>query len=186
VPQAYSSRVKIHSIFVRGTYSSIIRCLLWYGTETFGSTISATPRKLTIRCPGSEASPPRTQILVNAGLLYDATAYHNSTEDLQMFPSLRRSMQKETNTTRIFMQDKVPINSQHESSQLQELTPPTCSLIPQRLYIRHRFIVFHCTTPIRHLLDLYPSDLDSSYHVSEKTAIPIPDACLTTQYFFQN
>jgi hypothetical protein len=128
-------------------------------------------------------SPPRTQNLVNAGLLYDATAYHNSTEVLQIFPTLRRSRQKETNTTRIFMQDRVPISSQHESSQLQELTPPTCSLITQRLYIRHRFIVFHCNTRIRRLLDLYRSDLDSSYHVSGKNSNPNSGCLLDDSVF---
>jgi hypothetical protein len=40
---------------------------------------------------------------------------------------LCHSMQKAPNTTRIVIEDKVPISLQHESSQLQELTLPTCS-----------------------------------------------------------
>src|SRR5215475_9127212 len=54
-----------------------------------------TPRKLMIRCPGNEASPPHTQTLVDAGLLVNATACHISTEDLQVIPTLHGSMQTE-------------------------------------------------------------------------------------------
>ena len=44
-----------------------------------------TPRQLTVRCPGNEASPPRTQVLVDAGLLINASACHVSTEDLRIY-----------------------------------------------------------------------------------------------------
>jgi hypothetical protein len=70
-----------------------------------------TPQKLTIRCPGNEASPSHTQILVNAGLLLNAIACRISTEDLQIYPTLRSSMQMELNTPQIFIPDKVPIIS---------------------------------------------------------------------------
>jgi len=83
-----------------------------------------TPQ-LTLRCPGNEASPPRTQVLVNAGLLFNASACHLSTENLHIYPTLRGSMQTELHTPHVFLPDKVPIISQHESHQLQELTPPT-------------------------------------------------------------
>ena len=56
-----------------------------------------TPRQLTLRCPGNEASPPRTQVLLNAGLLFNASGCHVSTEDLHMYPTLRVSMQTELN-----------------------------------------------------------------------------------------
>jgi len=84
-----------------------------------------TPRQLTVGCPGNEASPPHTQVLVNAGLLFNASACHVSTEDLHMYPTLRGSMQTELNNPHIFLPDKVPIISPHESHQLQELTMPT-------------------------------------------------------------
>jgi len=35
-----------------------------------------TPRQLTVHCPGNEASPPRTQVLVDAGPLINASACH--------------------------------------------------------------------------------------------------------------
>ena len=65
-----------------------------------------TPRQLTVRCPGNEASPPRTQVLVNAGLLINASACHVSTEDLRIYPTLRGTMQAERDTPHIFMSDK--------------------------------------------------------------------------------
>ena len=84
-----------------------------------------TPRQLTLRCPANKASPPRTQVLVKAGLLFNASACHVSTEDLHMYPTLLGSMQTELNTPHIFLPDKVPIISQHESHQLPELKIPT-------------------------------------------------------------
>jgi len=82
-------------------------------------------RHLTLRCPGNEASPPRTQVLVKAGLLLNASACHVSTEELYMYPTLRGSMQAELDTPHNFLPDKVPIISQHESHRLQELKMPT-------------------------------------------------------------
>jgi len=99
----------------------------------------STPRQLTVRCPGNEASPPHTQVLVNAGLIINASACHVSTEDLHIYPTLRGSMQTELNTPPSFLPDKVPIISPHESHQLQELTMPTLqaldniNLVSQRL-----------------------------------------------------
>jgi len=84
---------------------------------------NATTTDITL--PGNEASPPRTQVLVNGGLLFNAPACHVSTEDLHIYPTLRGSMQTELNTPPTFLPDKVPIISQHESHKLQELTPPT-------------------------------------------------------------
>jgi len=46
--------------------------------------------QLTLRSPGNEASPPRTQVLVNAGLLFNSSACHVSTEDLRMYADLCR------------------------------------------------------------------------------------------------
>jgi hypothetical protein len=85
----------------------------------------STPRQLTVRCPGNEASPPRTQVLVNTGLLTNESACHVSTEDLHIYPTLRGSMQTELNTPHIFLPDKVPIISPHESQQLHKITMPT-------------------------------------------------------------
>jgi hypothetical protein len=64
-----------------------------------------TPRQLSLRYPGNEASPPRTQVLVNAGLLFTASAYHVSTEDLHIYPTLRGSMQTELDTPHVFLPD---------------------------------------------------------------------------------
>jgi hypothetical protein len=110
-----------------------------------------TQRQLTLRCPGNEASPPRTQVLVNAGLLFNASACHVSTKDLHMYPTLRGSMQTELNTPHIFLTDKVPIISQHESHQLQELTPPTLQALDS--------IQSHLATP------LHSMDVDSLLHM---------------------
>jgi len=84
-----------------------------------------TPRQLTVRCPGNEASPPHTRILVNAGLLINASACHVSTEELHIYPTLRGSMQTELNTPHLFLPDKVPIISPYESQQLHEITMQT-------------------------------------------------------------
>jgi len=84
-----------------------------------------TPRQLTVHCPGNEASPPRTQVLVDAGLLINASACHVSTEDLRIYPTLRETMQTERDTPHIFTPDKVPIISPHESQKLHEVTIPT-------------------------------------------------------------
>jgi len=82
---------------------------------------------------------------VNAGLLFNA--YHVSTEDLHMYPTLRGSMQTELNTPHIFLPDTVPIISQHESHQLQKLTMPTLQALDS--------IQSHFTTP------LHSTDIDS-------------------------
>jgi len=83
-----------------------------------------SPRQLTVRCPGNEASPPRTQVLMKDGLLINASACHVSTEDLRIYPTLRGTRQAERDTPHIFMSDKVPIISPHESQQLHEMTIP--------------------------------------------------------------
>ena len=83
------------------------------------------PRQLTVRCPGNEASPPRTQVLVNAELLTNTSACHVSTADLHIYPTLRGSMQTERDTPHIFLPDKVPIISTNESQQLHEMLMPT-------------------------------------------------------------
>ena len=91
--------------------------------------------QLTLRCPGNEASPPRTQVLVNAGMLFIASAFHVFTEDLRIYPTLRGSMQTELNTTHIFLPYKVPTVSQHEPHQVQELTPPLQALDSLRSHL---------------------------------------------------
>jgi hypothetical protein len=110
-----------------------------------------TPRQLSVRCPGNEASPPRTQVLVNAGLLFNASACHVSTEDLHIYPTLCGSMQTELDTPHIFLPDKVPIISQHESYQLQELKMPTLQTLEN--------LQSHLATP------LHAIDVDSLLHV---------------------
>jgi hypothetical protein len=129
VPPVYSFRNQIHSDSVSENCLSIIRRPLLYDTIMFGSTIFQPPRKLTICCPGGKASPPHSQILVNAGLLFNATAYHISTEDLQIYLTLRGSRQTKLDVPQIFLPHRVPIISQHESHQLRELTPPTLQVL---------------------------------------------------------
>jgi len=112
-----------------------------------------TPRQLTLCCPGKEATPPRTQILVNAGLLFNASACHVSTEDLHMYPTLRGSMQTQINTPHTFLPDKVPIISPHESHQVQEITMPILQALDS--------ILSHLTTP------LHSIDIDSLLHMHQ-------------------
>jgi len=70
-----------------------------------------------------------------------------------MYPTLRGSMQTELNTPHIFLPDKVPIISQHESHQLQELTMPTLQALDS--------IRSHLTTP------LHSIDIDSLLHIHQ-------------------
>ena len=112
-----------------------------------------TPRQRTVRWPGNKASPPRTQVLVNAGLLFNASACHVSTEDLHLYPTLRGSMQTELNTPHTFLPDKVPIILQHESHQLQELTMPTLQALDS--------IQAHLATT------LHSIDIDSLLHMHQ-------------------
>jgi len=101
-----------------------------------------TPRQVTLRCPRNEVSPLRTQVLVNGGMLFNASACHVSTENLHIYPTIRGCMQTEHNRPHNFVPDKVPIISQHVSHQLQELATPTLqaidslNLISQRLCIQ--------------------------------------------------
>ena len=111
------------------------------------------PRQLTVRCPGNEASPPHTQVLVNAGLLINASACHVSTEDLRICATLRGTMQTELNTPRMFLPDKVPIISPYESQQLHELTMPTLQALDN--------IQSSLATP------LHSIDIDSLMHVHQ-------------------
>jgi hypothetical protein len=112
-----------------------------------------TPRQLMIRCPGNEASPPHMQVLMIAGLVFNATACHISTEDLHIYPTLRGSMQTGLHTPHIFLPDKVVIISQHESHQLQELAPPTLQALDN--------LQSHLTTP------LHSIDVDSLLHMHQ-------------------
>jgi len=116
-----------------------------------------TPRQLTLRCPGNEASPARTQVLVNAGMLFNASACHVSTEDLRMYPTLRGSKQAELNRPHIFLLDKVPIISQHESHQIQELTMPKLQALEN--------LRSHLPIPLHSL------DVDSLLHMHQTTKI---------------
>ena len=88
---------------------------------------------------------------MNAGLLFNA--YHVSTEDLHMYPTLRGSMQTELNTPHTFLPDKVPIILQHESHQLQELTMPTLQALDS--------IQAHLATT------LHSIDIDSLLHMHQ-------------------
>jgi len=112
-----------------------------------------TPRQLTLRCQGNEASPRRTQVLVNAGLLFNASACHASTEDLHIYPTLRGCMQTELNTPHIFLIDKVPIISQHGSHQLQEPKTQTLQALDN--------IQSHLKTP------LHSIEVDSFLHMHQ-------------------
>jgi len=76
-----------------------------------------------------------------------------STEDLHVYPTLRGSMQTELNTPHIFLPDKVPIISQHESHQLQELTMPTLQALDS--------IQSHLASP------LHSIDIDSLLHMHQ-------------------
>jgi len=114
-----------------------------------------TPRQLTVRCPGDEASPLHTQVLVNAGLLINASACHVSTEDLCIYPTLRGTMQTELNTPHISLPDKVPIIVPYESQQLHELTMPTLQALNN--------IQSSLATP------LHSIDTDSLMHVHQSS-----------------
>jgi hypothetical protein len=125
-----------------------------------------TPRQLTVRCPGNEASPPRTQVLVNAGLLINASACHVSTDDLRIYPTLRGTMQTERDTPHIFMPDKVPIILPHESQQLHEMTIPTLQRLDN---IKSRL-----TT------SLHTIDIDSLMHVHQSLRNSQTEICWHT------
>jgi len=112
-----------------------------------------TPRQLTVRCLGNEASPPHTQVFVNAGLLINASDCHVSTEDLHIYPTLRGSMQTELDTPHIFLPDKVPIISPHDSQQLQEMIMPTLQTLDN--------IQSRLATP------LHAIDIDSLMHMHQ-------------------
>jgi len=114
-----------------------------------------TPRQLTVRCLGNEASPPYTQVLVNTGLLINASACHVSTEDLHIYPMLCGSMQTELNTPHIFLPDKVPIISPHKSHQLHELTMPTLQALDN--------------TQSRLATPLHSIDIDSLLHMHQSS-----------------
>jgi len=118
-----------------------------------------TPRQLTVRCPGNEASPPRTQVLVNVGLLINASACHVSTEDLHIYPTLRETMQTELDTPHIFLPDKVPVISPYESQQLHELTMPTLQALDN---IQSRLA-----------MPLHSLDIDSLMHVHQSSQTEI-------------
>jgi len=115
-----------------------------------------TPQ-LTLRCPGNETRPPRTQVLVNAGLIFNASTIHVSTEDLHIYSTLRGSMQMELNTPHIFLPDKVPIISQHKSHHLQELRMTTLQALNS--------IQSHLATP------LHSIDIDSLLHTTNFTKV---------------
>jgi hypothetical protein len=117
-----------------------------------------TPWHLTIRCQGKEASPSSPQLLVNAGLLFNATACHISTEDLHIYAILRGSMQTELNTPHNFIPNKIPIISQHESQQLQELAPPTLQALDG--------LQSHLTTP------LHSINVDYLLHIHKTSQNP--------------
>jgi len=114
-----------------------------------------TPRQLTVRCPGNEATPPHTQVLVNAGLLTNASACHVSTEDLHIYPTLRESMQTELDTPHIFLPDKVLIISPYKSRQLHEITMPTLHELDN--------IQSHLAMP------LHAIDIDSLMHMHQSS-----------------
>ena len=129
-----------------------------------------TPRQLTVRCPGNEASPPHTQILVNAGLLINASACHVSTEDLHIYPTLRGSMQTELNTPNIFLPDKVPIISPHESHQLHELTMPTLQALDN---IQSRLATSLHSIDIDSLLHMHQNSRSSQTEIRWHTIVII-------------
>ena len=83
---------------------------------------SATATDITL--PGNEAGPSRTQVLVNAGLLFIASACHVSTEDLRIYPTLHGSTETELDTPRIFLSDKFSVVTDHEFHQVEQITPP--------------------------------------------------------------
>jgi len=149
VPLAYFSRVKTANNCVREIYFQQSTMIRHPNIRVYHFP---TPHHLTLGCPGNEASPPSTQVLVNAGLLFNASACHVSTENLRIYPTLRGSMQTEFNTRHISLPDKVPIVTQHEYHQLHELTPPilqeldSYDLISQTLCIQWSSIpCYTCT-----------------------------------------
>jgi len=121
-----------------------------------------TPRQLTLRSPENEASPPRTQVLVNAWLLYNASVCHESTEDLHIYPKRWGCIQTELNTPHNFLPAKVPIISQHEPHQLHDLTPPKLHALDS--------IQSHLVTPL-HSMDV--DSLLQMHHISRKSQTEI-------------
>ena len=79
---------------------------------------------MTLRCPGNEAESPLTQVLTDAGLLFNSSACNISTDDLHIYPTLRGSVQTELSAPRIFLPDKVPTVTNHEFHQLKQITLP--------------------------------------------------------------
>jgi hypothetical protein len=118
--------------YSKGVQSSITVCPLVLAIFTTQKrTCAASTQYLNLAVSSEHfldtkmAGAVQGDLLFNAGVLFNASTCHVSKQDYHIYPTIRRSMQTELENPHIFLPDKVPIISEHESYQLQELTVPT-------------------------------------------------------------
>jgi len=81
------------------------------------------PHQVTLHCPTSADPTPRSEVLSDAGLPYNALTCHIYTSDVQIFPELRGTTQMELHAPKVYLPNKVTIMADYKMQQMNELSP---------------------------------------------------------------
>jgi hypothetical protein len=84
-----------------------------------------TRQQDAISCPGAADHSPRAVSLDGIGLLHNSSSCHISTDDVHILPELRGTTQTELSTTKLYVPEKVPIITDHEARQLEDMALTT-------------------------------------------------------------
>jgi len=84
-----------------------------------------TRQQVAISCAGASGSLPAHCVADGIGSLQNASSCHISTNEIQIFPELRGTTKTELSTPKLYLPDKVPIITDHEVQQLEDMALTT-------------------------------------------------------------
>ena len=109
-------------------------------------------QRVTFYCPEFKDSITRTELLSDAGLIYNATSCRISTIDIQIHSELQGITQTELHSPKIYIPEPLPIMADHEVQQLEEISP---TILQERDNMSSRASTLRRTLDIDALLQVH-------------------------------
>ena len=81
------------------------------------------PRQVTIRCLKNNTWTTRTELLHDAGLIFNAFQCSIATHEVRTLPKLQETAQSNLETSHIYIPDKINVVANSEISMLVQITP---------------------------------------------------------------
>jgi hypothetical protein len=81
------------------------------------------PRQVTVRCLKNNTSTTRTELLHDAGLIFNASQCSIATHEVRTLPKLHGTAQANWESSHIYIPDKINVVAKQEIPLLEKISP---------------------------------------------------------------